>query len=756
MASLLKFFGFDTGPIKAVESLSLSLSWGWAGMVLLLLLLVPIILYFYRFEERQISVSDKRTFLGLRLLFVVLFALLLAGPIIVVSGNIPQKNRLAVLIDSSRSMSIKADDETRLEKVKKAFSERKLLARLQNKTGIMPEIFSFAENVSPISPQEIEQFSIKPTGNQTDISGAAKNLIGNLGEGSLLGLIMLTDGVHTIGENPAVTLANLRTPVYFVGPGGHDASIDWAINVPRPPATGYLNSSVRVRGEVSRYNLADSSIKVKVTRDGEPFDEIEVRFDGQSNRAAFALNIPCDKEGSSRFELSVPVTEGEITDENNSAGFLLKVVRERLNILAVSGEPSWETKFFINAVSTDPNAHLVSWVRLKDDRWLCNREFKVQKAVRKPTLTEDFKNCDVLVLRGVPFGFIQGLAEEIVARLESGSLGLLILPAGKGLSGLGYQGTGLEKILPVKLGSENWRGTPGNMILPSADTAYNFLRLADDPIENLEFFATLPKFEGLYEYGEKSAGAEIILSSTVRNGADPLPFMVRNRVGQGNIIMITGGPLWPAGFRLVPSDRGLAPYAALMVNMMKWLANRREDAQVSIEMPASRGYIGQPSRIRVWVSNARHQLQSGAQVSINVVDEKNQSTALTCMETSEKGCYEATFVPAYRGMHRIEASARLQGREAGNSKIEFLVENPTAEFEDPQIKVDLMTRLASETGGIYTDVANIEPLISAINVVPGQKLETRMLDLRDSWAILLLMLVFPLAEWYLRRIRGLS
>jgi phosphoglycerol transferase MdoB-like AlkP superfamily enzyme len=134
MASLLKFFGFDTGPIKAVESLSLSLSWGWAGMVLLLLLLVPIILYFYRFEERQISVSDKRTFLGLRLLFVVLFALLLAGPIIVVSGNIPQKNRLAVLIDSSRSMSIKADDETRLEKVKKAFSERKLLARLQNQT----------------------------------------------------------------------------------------------------------------------------------------------------------------------------------------------------------------------------------------------------------------------------------------------------------------------------------------------------------------------------------------------------------------------------------------------------------------------------------------------------------------------------------------------------------------------------------------------------------------------------------------------
>jgi hypothetical protein len=220
--------------------------------------------------------------------------------------------------------------------------------------------------------------------------------------------------------------------------------------------------------------------------------------------------------------------------------------------------------------------------------------------------------------------------------------------------------------------------------------------------------------------------------------------------------MQAGAPLWSMGFRLVSSNRGMAPYTAYVVNMLKWLANRREDAQVSIELPAARGYTGQAMSIRVWVSNARHQLQSGAQVSLTVSSEKTERTNLTCMETSEKGCYEATFVPGDNSLHKAEAVANLQGRELGRSSVEFLVETPTSEFNDPAVRVDLMTQIASESGGIYADLEDIESLLAAIDAVPGQKLESRILDVRDSWLILLLILLLPLLEWYLRRKRGLS
>jgi hypothetical protein len=126
------------------------------------------------------------------------------------------------------------------------------------------------------------------------------------------------------------------------------------------------------------------------------------------------------------------------------------------------------------------------------------------------------------------------------------------------------------------------------------------------------------------------------------------------------------------------------------------------------------------------------------------------------METSEKGCYEATFVPGDNSLHKAEAVANLQGRELGRSSVEFLVETPTSEFNDPAVRVDLMTQIASESGGIYADLEDIESLLAAIDAVPGQKLESRILDVRDSWLILLLILLLPLLEWYLRRKRGLS
>lgn len=752
---LLKLLGFNPGPIRAIESAGIHLGWGWAGLILLLLALVPLVWWSYRCEGKNIPAKQQRRLLGLRLVWVMLLAVLLTGPVLIISGWIPQKNRLAVMVDTSRSMSIKFQGESRLDRVKKLFS-RGFIGKIEEKTGIFPEVFSFADNVSPVSRQEVEQFSFSPEGNQTDISGALRNVMGNLGEGSLLGVIMLTDGVSTTGENPLTALSNMRTPMYMVAPGADGESPDLALHLPKPPALGYLNSSLRVRGEVSLHRLATSAVEVTITRDGEPFATATASFASDTVRAPFAFNIPCDTEGNFRFELSIPGVTDELTADNNMAGFLLKVVRERLNVLAVSGRPTWDMKFIGNALSTDPNAKLTHWARVRDDRWVCSRELQPEKAVSALSLTEDLKNADVVVLNGVPHQFLKHIEEELIRRLEAGNIGLLVLPSTQSFAELGFTGTSLEAIMPVVPGRELWRGNPGNMVLPSSETPYNFLRLVDDPVQNLEFFASLPKFDGLYEYGQVKPGAEVLINSTVRGGADLLPFMLQSRTGQGHVMMITGGPIWPAGFRLVPTDRGFAPFSAMMVNMFKWLANRREDAQISLELPSSRGYVGQAAAIRVWVLDSKNQLQQNAQVMVTVRDEKDSASNISCIETSERGCYEAAFVPALRGLHKIEAEARFQGRELGRASGDMLVETPTAEFDEPVIREALLRQLASETGGLFTTDADAEKIIAAIDSVPGQKLENRSIDLRDSWLLLLLLLLLPMLEWYLRRTGGLS
>ncbi len=758
--SLLNFLGLDSGSIRDISSIGINFSWGWAGFVLAIIFIMPIAWFTYRFEGKNINERLKKKLLALRVIWLILICFLLTGPTLIVSGWVPIQNRIAVLIDTSKSMSITEDNESRFARIQKLI-QNGFIKKLEKQTGILPDVFSFAENVTPISPNELENINnFKPDGNQTAISFAIKNIVSHLGEGNLMGIIMLTDGVNTIGENPQNVLTNIRTPIHFVAPGHGSSNTDYALFIPKPPATGFLNSNIRVTGEIAAsfggYSDKKEKVEIKITRDGELFDSIPVEVFGNGVKIPFSFNIPCKEEGSFRFEVEIPTVEGELTEENNKTGFLLKVVRERLNVLALSGAPNWDMKFITNALAGDPNATLTHWAKVMDNRWVYSQDFEVKDGTTEPNFGKEINEADIIILSGIPHNYIKKYEKDIIKRLESGNLGLLIMPSWKSLTQLGYKGSEIADILPVTIDEEVWRGTPGNMLLPSAETSYSFLNLADNPIENVELMATLPKFDGIYEYGSIKQGAEILLTSTVMGSKTKLPFMIRSRAGLGNIIMINGGPLWPIGFKLANTERGFNTYAGMMVNMMKWLVNRREDAQVSIELSNSRGYVGTSSMVKVWVSDSSHVLMKNARVLLNIENEKGDKNSLVCVETSESGCYETAFIPASKGLHVLEAKASYQGKELGSSKVELLVETPTAEFDNPVIKTELMETIAKDTNGLMVYYEDINKLISSLKSDTGNKLESKSIDMRDCWLLLLLIILLPCIEWYCRRTGGLS
>lgn len=758
--NILNFLGFNCGSVKSVSSIAVNFSWGWAGFILTMLVVLPLAWFAYdKFEGKNIDKRLKNKLLTIRMVWLVIISFLLTGPTLIISGWVPLQNRLAVMLDTSKSMGIKEENVVRFAKTEKLIKDG-FLAKLERKTGISPDVFSFAENVQPVSTGEIENFSLKADGNQTAISSGIKNIVSHLGESNLLGIILVTDGVNTIGENPQNMLSNMKIPVYFIAPGHGGDVTDYALFLPKPPAFGYLNSSLRVRGEISarisKKSDEKETIDVKVKKDGEPYDTIPVEVTGNGVKVPFAFNIQCNEEGSFRFEVEIPTVDGELTDENNKTSFLLKVVKERLNVLALSGLPNWDMKFISNALAGDPNASLVHWARVTDDRWICSKDFKIENGVKTADFKEALNDADILILNGIQYRFIKQYEAEIIKKIEAGTMGLLVMPSWQSLTQLGYKGTDIANILPVTVGNEVWRGTSGNMILPAYETSYPFLRLADDPIENSEILSTLPKFDGIYEFESVKPTAEVLLGSSVTGSKNKLPFMVKTRAGLGNVIIINGAPLWPMGFRLANGEKGFGLYSGMIINMLKWLVNRREDANVSIELANSRGYVGASTIVKVWVSDSKHKLMANARVTLNVKGEKGENYDLSCVETSETGCYEAAFIPADKGLHIIEAKGSYQGKDIGSSKVELIVETPTAEFDDPVVKTDVMKAIAEETGGCMVYAEEADKLISSINSVPGKKLESKSLDCRDCWLLLLLILLLPCIEWYIRRTGGLS
>lgn len=760
MTSLLKLLGLNTGIINNIDSAHLEFTHTLATFMLLLIFMVPITLFLCKFEGKPISKKTKNKLIALRILWVILLSAIAAGPVLVIIGMVPEKSKIAVLIDTSKSMGIKnknsnGKEVSRLDTFK-TLIQNGFIDKIENKTSVKPDIYTFSDILSQMSNQELRELSIEANGNQTNLNSAIKNVAGNLGGSGLLGIIALTDGSYTAGGNPLNEAMNMKTPIHFVMPNIESNKSDMAISLRNPPTTAYLNSGIRVKGEVSVYGSPKTPIKVEVTKDNQVFSTLSIPIKADERKTEFTLNIPCNQEGNFKYEFKIPPISDELTTDNNSSSFLLKVVKERINILALSGNPSWELKFMSNAAMSDPNTHFTYFCKLFENKWAVSEDMKPASSTINPGILNAIRKSDVIVLNGIDYKDIRAFESEIINKVETGTAGILIMSSNKTFAQLGYSESEISKLLPVNIENEKNQTNSGSYFIPNKNNEYAFLKIIDDSNQNADFFASLPKPEGISDFGEVKIGAEILLGISVNGKSTIKPFMIKSRYGRGNVLMTTGGPLWSSGFKLIPTEHGFTPYSAIIVNMFKFLANRHEDAQVSLELPTDKNLIGSPSVIKIWVSDNKHQLLANAQTSVSIITPDNAKISVPCSETSEKGCYEATYIPQANGIFKIEAEASHKGRLVGKTNGEILVEIPTAEYDNPEINSELMQKIASATGGICVYTNETERLISSLTNVTGEKIATKAIDLRDSWLLLLIILALPAIEWYIRRTGGLS
>src|SRR5581483_6163 len=74
--------------------------------------------------------------------------------------------------------------------------------------------------------------------------------------------------------------------------------------------------------------------------------------------------------GLYRYEVRLDPLAGEVTEANNSATLLLRVIDVPIRVLVLEGKPYWDTKFLVRTLASDPSLELVSVVRMAEGRLL--------------------------------------------------------------------------------------------------------------------------------------------------------------------------------------------------------------------------------------------------------------------------------------------------------------------------------------------------------------------------------------------------
>src|SRR5205085_5911849 len=90
-----------------------------------------------------------------------------------------------------------------------------------------------------------------------------------------------------------------------------------------------------------------------------------------SDRQPAPVSFPVKEtaEGSYRYALAARPMPGEGSTSNNRSTILLQVLKSRARVLVLEGRPSWDAKFLIQALRSDPGIEIDAVFKLTNDKY---------------------------------------------------------------------------------------------------------------------------------------------------------------------------------------------------------------------------------------------------------------------------------------------------------------------------------------------------------------------------------------------------
>ena len=285
----------------------------------------------------------------------------------------PGKPLLTVLVDATASMATPdVDGGTRYRAATSVAA--KLASDLSDEFDVRVRSFA-GEGAADADPKQIA--SHPPTGRSTDLSLAIQSCLDqDRPQGQAIAL--LSDGAHN-ASIVANVLASARlakalaSPVYTRTFGGQSGGFDLGVELRSSQDLAFVGQRVLLTVRVTHIGLANTHPNVMLYKDGQEIARQQADIpsdtaDGASIAAEVHFWVSRDKVGVFPYEVRVEPLPGELTQANNSAPYLLRVVDQPIRVLQIEGKPYWDSKFLMRTLASVPAVELDTAVRITDER----------------------------------------------------------------------------------------------------------------------------------------------------------------------------------------------------------------------------------------------------------------------------------------------------------------------------------------------------------------------------------------------------
>ncbi|MCW5801953.1 MAG: hypothetical protein KIT31_06160, partial [Deltaproteobacteria bacterium] len=687
-----------------------------------------------------------------------------------------EPNTIAVLVDDSRSMGLAEDagGPTRIARARAVAATAEAFAGPHKL-----DYYTFAEALSATSLKGLAGATAQGKG--TLIRKALEQVRGRYEGRDLAGIVLVSDGAATgfLGEEAgegAVRdfLRSLDTRVHTVWaarPGLRDVAVAKVM----ADEFAFVRTVVRIDAVIRTTGLPARRVPVTLSTDGQPLRQKYVDLPEGEGEVTVTFEVTPPRVGRYVFEVSVPVAPGEAVATNNARSFVVRVIRDKIRVLQVAGQPSWDVRALRQMLKSNPNVDLISFfiLRTQDSvNMASNDEMSLIPFPTRELFEQQLPSFDLILVQNfeyMPYG-IGDYLENIRSYVEGGG-GIAMLGGASSFTSGGYHGTPVASALPVELLGPFESGPlldTGSFSpqLTDAGQAHPVTSLRYVPTDNLAVWKGLPQLDGVNLVARARPDATVLATHPKLRTRDgkAMPVIVAGEYGKGRSLAVTTDTLWRWGFAAAarPGDDGRA-YTKFWENAMRWLIQDPDLRNLHVDSDAVEYIPGAPVRVAVRLLGRDYQPLPNGVVSLVVRRGADPARATQVAEAKvtvgEDGTavYElgssvqAQLVP---GVYRIEGHATIAGRAVDASDI-FLVREGGTELDRPTGDPATLETIATGTNGVW--LGPVDALPSDLTFDPPRIVRVDRRTDVELWSrpgLLVLVVGLLGLEWLLRQRSG--
>jgi hypothetical protein len=663
-----------------------------------------------------------------------------------------QKPRFLVVMDTSKSMSLRATPDaperwdTAIDALKQGWA-----SKLGSECQI--DLYTFSSSLGePTSLADLPD--LKPEGDSTSLRDALAKIEQRVAGLPIEGMLLLSDGTDT-SEVLDDWISTARPfPVHTLRlekPGGWqeeaDVRID-SVNAARRVTAGWT-SEMKVK--ISGQGTKGAPITVQLFENDKLIQEKPTQIPDSGGERDVVFEVERPTVGTFTYRLYVPPLKGEKNKEDNEWATIVEVVDAKNRLLYAEGVPRWEYKYLRRILLEERQISPVIFFTGGDG--------KPQAATPAENFTADMAASQLAEFKIVLLGnfdaaeFGAERANRLLKFVENGG-SLVVLGGTKSWAKGGLLETPLGNILPISGG--NPEPLEGESPFPVTLTpqAASHPAFAGDP----QFWKSPPPVLSVFTGLQAKPAAESLVLAETPDG--PVPLVLTQRFGQGKVAVILTDSLWR--WQLGPESGDARPYKRFWSQLLSWLLPKEEDLTAEkLELFADRNdiFLGEKIALNARIAKLDGQRPGAIDATIVFPDGREIPYRMESrrVETATGEAFEGfalDFKADIPGSYRVSATAKTPQETIISKPMSFYVKAFSPETSPRPTREDVLQAISNASGGtFFEDVRTLNAAFSAFDMKAKEENFSEFETLWRNWPTLVgLMLLFTIT-WFARRKR---